>query len=217
MVLLSIQNTYFNLWLRQLSHLYTQKRLPFIESMVSKHLGAIFTVVGLGYLLFVSLSWLQMKEIRGGDWKVIFLFLSKGICYGCSKEPSQWDGSFEHPQYILRLIDKKIFGILCSNICLRVFFVVFVFLFSWKTKKCIMCTQNLPSQGDGSFLIPLTHVFVEKETIKNLFFFSLKFVLNLEIWRKDRGATIWENVPLSIRWQWVPRSAYTSLQDWSES
>ena len=29
--------------------------------------------------------------------KIIFLFLYQNICCGYSKEPSQWDGSFEHP------------------------------------------------------------------------------------------------------------------------
>ena len=28
---------------------------------------------------------------------LIFLFLGQNICCGCSKEPSQLDGSFEHP------------------------------------------------------------------------------------------------------------------------
>ena len=30
--------------------------------------------------------------------KFIFLFLNQDICCGCSKEPSQWDGSFYHPK-----------------------------------------------------------------------------------------------------------------------
>ena len=28
------------------------------------------------------------------------------ICFGCSKEPSQRDGSFEYPQHIFRLRNK---------------------------------------------------------------------------------------------------------------
>ena len=35
---------------------------------------------------------------------------------GYSKEPSQWDGSFEHPKHKIKLIDKKIITILCSNL-----------------------------------------------------------------------------------------------------
>ena len=40
-----------------------------------------------------------------------FLFLNQNICCGYSKEPSQWDGSFEHPKYMLKLMGKKIITI----------------------------------------------------------------------------------------------------------
>ena len=29
------------------------------------------------------------------------------MCFGCSKEPSHWDGSFEHPQHMFWLRNKK--------------------------------------------------------------------------------------------------------------
>ena len=38
----------------------------------------------------------------------IFLNISFNICFGCSKEPSQRDGSFEFPQRIVWLRNKKI-------------------------------------------------------------------------------------------------------------
>ena len=44
--------------------------------------------------------------------KIIFLFLIQNICCGYSKEPSEWDGSFEHPKLMLNIIDKQIFTIL---------------------------------------------------------------------------------------------------------
>ena len=45
-------------------------------------------------------------------WENIFLlFLNQNICCGYSKEPSQWDGSFEHTKHQFKLIGKKIFGI----------------------------------------------------------------------------------------------------------
>ena len=50
--------------------------------------------------------------------KLFFLFLNQNICCGYSKEPSQLDGSFEHPKYMLRLVAKKIFTILPSNFLL---------------------------------------------------------------------------------------------------
>ena len=38
----------------------------------------------------------------------IFLSISLKICFGCSKEPSHRDGSFDHPQHIFWLRKKKI-------------------------------------------------------------------------------------------------------------
>ena len=37
----------------------------------------------------------------------IFLFLSQNICCGCLKEPSQWEGSYEHPKHMLKQLDKE--------------------------------------------------------------------------------------------------------------
>ena len=41
-----------------------------------------------------------------------FLFLYQNICCGYSKEPSQWDCSFEHQKHMLQLMGKKIIKIL---------------------------------------------------------------------------------------------------------
>ena len=43
--------------------------------------------------------------------KIIFLFLNQNRCCGYSKEPSQWDGSFDHPKHMFKLMDKKIIAI----------------------------------------------------------------------------------------------------------
>ena len=40
---------------------------------------------------------------------IIFFFLNQNICCGYSKEPSQWDGSFEHPKHMLKPMGEKIF------------------------------------------------------------------------------------------------------------
>ena len=48
--------------------------------------------------------------------KIFFLFINQNICCGYSKEPSQWDGSFEHSQHVFKLIDKKMVLILLSKI-----------------------------------------------------------------------------------------------------
>ena len=49
--------------------------------------------------------------VKSAYQKLTFLFLIQNICCGYSKEPSQWDGSFEHPKHILKLMAKKIFTI----------------------------------------------------------------------------------------------------------
>ena len=41
-------------------------------------------------------------------WKSTFLFLNQNICFCYSKEPSQWDGSFEHPKHMFKAMDKEI-------------------------------------------------------------------------------------------------------------
>ena len=50
-------------------------------------------------------------QIRVRNRKIIFSFLKRTICCGYSKEPSQRDGSFEHPNH-MKNMDKEIFTIL---------------------------------------------------------------------------------------------------------
>ena len=38
----------------------------------------------------------------------IFLPINLNMCFGCSKEPSHWDGSFEYPQHLFWFRNKKI-------------------------------------------------------------------------------------------------------------
>ena len=38
---------------------------------------------------------------------IIFLTISLNMCFGCSKEPPHRDGSFEYPQHMLWLRNKK--------------------------------------------------------------------------------------------------------------
>ena len=44
--------------------------------------------------------------------ELFFLFLNQNICYGYLKEPSQRDGSVEHPKQMFKLMGKKIITIL---------------------------------------------------------------------------------------------------------
>ena len=64
---------------------------------------------------FFLLSGLQLKVCNR---KIIFLFLNQNICCGYSKEPSQWDSSFEHRKHMPIIIGKKIFTTLVFlNLC----------------------------------------------------------------------------------------------------
>ena len=51
----------------------------------------------------------------------IYLPINFSACFWCSKEPSHWDGSFEYPQHMFWLINKKIvflFRLLNLKACL---------------------------------------------------------------------------------------------------
>ena len=53
-------------------------------------------------------------QIRVRNWKLFFWFLNQNICCGYSKEPSRWDGYFEHLNHMFKLMDKKIIAIKCK-------------------------------------------------------------------------------------------------------
>ena len=54
------------------------------------------------------------------DKSLLLKIISKpNIRCGYSKEPSQWDGSFEHPKHMFKLMDKKIIAISCWNILIN--------------------------------------------------------------------------------------------------
>ena len=40
------------------------------------------------------------SRLKSAYQKMIYLFLNQNTCCGCSKEPSQWDGYFEHPKHV---------------------------------------------------------------------------------------------------------------------
>ena len=47
------------------------------------------------------------KQNISAKMAIIFLPASLNICFGCSKEPSHRDGSFEYPQHMFWLRNKK--------------------------------------------------------------------------------------------------------------
>ena len=48
--------------------------------------------------------------------QIFFVFLNLIICCWYSKEPSQWDGSFQYQKQMFKWRDEKIFTIFCSKI-----------------------------------------------------------------------------------------------------
>ena len=67
--------------------------------------------------------WKKIAQV----WAVT-LILIQNICCGYSKEPSQWDGPFEHPKHIFNIGEKKnMLWVQKRTISLRRFF--------WAPKK----------------------------------------------------------------------------------
>ena len=92
--------------------------LPLLYSMslISPNFAVVliifFPILARGLfpkLLEKALTGLQIR----GNYYNGKLFLNQNIWYGYSKEPSQWDGSFEHPNHMFNLMGKKIITILC--------------------------------------------------------------------------------------------------------
>ena len=56
-------------------------------------------------MLIPSLRWVEKCQCKIA---IIFLSISLSMCFGCLKEPSHWDGSYEYPQHMFWLRNKKI-------------------------------------------------------------------------------------------------------------
>ena len=75
----------------------------------------VWVVPNTGFLASRPIHWYtRISGLKLIVWnrKIVFLFLNQNICCGYSKEPSQWDGSFEHPKHVFKLMAKKIILIL---------------------------------------------------------------------------------------------------------
>ena len=86
----------------------------------------------------------KTKTKRVCNWKLFFIFLNQNICYGYSKEPSQWDGSFEHPKHMFKLMDKKIITILRRT-----------FLLNWPYGSNLKMINSFIASGNFYYL-PIT-------------------------------------------------------------
>ena len=80
--------------------------------------------------------------------KSIFLFLKRNICCGYSKEPSQWDGSFEHPKHMLKLMGKKILTILHS----KKLFIREPSKIVWLPEVCVCACVQCPTNSSRSLV-----------------------------------------------------------------
>ena len=77
-------------------------------------------------------------QIRVRTWILFFLFLNQNICCAYSKEPSQWDGSFEYPKHMVKLMDKKIITILGKLFfALLALWLLNLLLTADKRQKCL--------------------------------------------------------------------------------
>ena len=52
-------------------------------------------------------TWVKISKNFEHKNVIIFLSIGLNLCFGCSKEPSHWDGSFEYPPHMLWLRNKK--------------------------------------------------------------------------------------------------------------
>ena len=64
----------------------------------------MYEAMWIGY----SNSYVQIGKHCEREIVNIFLSISLNICYGCSKEPSRCNGSFEYPQHMFWLRNMKV-------------------------------------------------------------------------------------------------------------
>ena len=85
------------------------KRSPTLVTLVSTctktksikliSIGKI-TLVPVAFLMALSILDYSINKIFHRKIVIIFLPIIFHICFGCSKEPSHRDGSFEYPQHM---------------------------------------------------------------------------------------------------------------------
>ena len=75
--------------------------------------------------LFLAVPWVGLWSVISKakiqrKIAIFFLSISWNIFCGCSKKPSHWDGSFEHPQHMFWLRNKNIifrYTLLSGGLC----------------------------------------------------------------------------------------------------
>ena len=75
-------------------------------------------------------------QIRVHIGNLFSSFLTQNIHCGYSKEPSQWDGSVEHPKHVFKLIGKEIITVLHSlNFLIWAYVLVYKKYMYWWIKR----------------------------------------------------------------------------------
>ena len=133
-------------------------------------------------------------QIRVRNLKLFFLFLNQNICCGYSKEPSQWDGSFEHPKHMFKLMNKKINTLLGKLFCLtgpmklhllwqwsQVVVVVFYFFFCFFFSLLLCRWSNCCKQTVPFWSFRLVHVIIMVHTTNVCPFFKTHMCCSLVV------------------------------------
>ena len=82
------------------------------------HRGCSYCVVSLSKTLYPMLSTAKGQLSKNNLRKIaiIFFSISLNMCFGCSKEPSHRDGSFEYPQHMFWMGNKDNGFTICTLI-----------------------------------------------------------------------------------------------------
>ena len=63
--------------------------------------------IGIGLRMYSEQSMRSVEHSFSRKIAIIYVSISLNMCFGCSKEPSQKDGSFEYPQHMFWLRNKQ--------------------------------------------------------------------------------------------------------------
>ena len=88
-------------------NIFEQNFILFSTMMFSSNLIMVYMAPCVKKLLpFVNDNFLFIR-IFLHKIVIVYLSISLNMCFGFSKEPSHWDGSFERPQHMFWLINRK--------------------------------------------------------------------------------------------------------------
>ena len=93
-----------------------------------------------------SEKFVQISKVFVRKNVIIFLSMNFNICFGCSKEPSHWDGSFEYTQYMIGWeIRKSIFNYTLFILVPIIKVILRNMITCINTSRCQGLTVKIPS------------------------------------------------------------------------